>query len=276
MARFSLSVLIGLAALSPLRADAPSGDEFFEKEVRPLLIDRCLKCHGGEKTRGGLKLTSRESILQGGETGPAAVPGKPNDSLLVKLLHRDDATRMPKGANPLTDHEIAVLSRWVEVGLPYPASAALAGGFHHRRAAAAFRCDAAAGVSDCGEIRPDRWHPSQQREAKNSAAPPTGGFSSGGNDQASADAGGDRRLPGCGYCQAMLGLPLPDLSASLLPTQLRRSYGLHAPLLRLGRPTGATFRTIVCPVLRRRRGQGRWFQPRRIIATTGTRQSDKF
>ncbi len=112
-------------------ADAPSAaaDEFFEKEVRPLLIDRCLKCHGGEKTRGGLKLTSRDAILQGGDTGPAAVPGKPNDSLLVQLLHRDDTTRMPKG-DKLPDHDIAILTRWVEIGLPYPAAAALAGGFH--------------------------------------------------------------------------------------------------------------------------------------------------
>ena len=103
-------------------ADAPSaaGDEFFEKEVRPLLIDRCLKCHGGEKTRGGLKLTSRDAILQGGDTGPAAVPGKPDDSLLIQLLHRDDTTRMPKG-DKLPDHDVAVLTRWVEIGLPYPA-----------------------------------------------------------------------------------------------------------------------------------------------------------
>ncbi len=130
MVRFLLSVLVGLAALSPLRADAPAGDDFFEKEVRPLLIDRCLKCHGGEKTRGSLKLTSRDAVLQGGDNGPAAVPGKPADSLLVQLLLRDDARRMPKGANPLSDHEIAVLSRWVEIGLPYPAAAATAGGFH--------------------------------------------------------------------------------------------------------------------------------------------------
>src|ERR1700675_4545870 len=99
MVRFHLSVLLGLAALAPARADAPptAGDEFFEKEVRPLLINRCLKCHGGEKTRGGLKLTSRDAILQGGDTGPAARPGKANDSLLVQLLLRDDVRRMPKG-----------------------------------------------------------------------------------------------------------------------------------------------------------------------------------
>src|SRR5580700_9097752 len=102
MVRFHVAfvlVLAALAATSRLRADAPptAGDEFFEKEVRPLLIERCLKCHGGEKTRGGLKLTSRAAVLQGGETGPAAVPGKPDDSLLVQLLLRDDVRRMPKG-----------------------------------------------------------------------------------------------------------------------------------------------------------------------------------
>ncbi|HVS38182.1 MAG TPA: DUF1549 domain-containing protein, partial [Gemmataceae bacterium] len=132
MVRFPLGILVALTAATPAWADAPAtaGDEFFEKEVRPLLIDRCLKCHGGEKTRGGLKLTSRDAILQGGDTGPAAVPGKPNDSLLVKLLHRDDATRMPKNSDPLSDHDAAVLRGWVEIGLPYPAATAAAGGFH--------------------------------------------------------------------------------------------------------------------------------------------------
>ena len=49
------------------------------------------------KTRGSLKLTSREAVLQGGDTGPAAVPGKPDDSLLVQLVRRTDKTQMPKG-----------------------------------------------------------------------------------------------------------------------------------------------------------------------------------
>ena len=118
-----------LAFSARVRADS-AGDEFFEKEVRPLLIERCVKCHGGDKTRGSLKLTSREAVLLGGDTGPAAVPGKPVDSLLVQLVRRTDKMKMPKG-DRLPDHEIAVLTRWVEMGLPYPAATAtLAAGFH--------------------------------------------------------------------------------------------------------------------------------------------------
>ena len=105
-ARFHLLILLGLTAVAPARADAPSaaGDEFFEKEVRPLLVERCLKCHGGEKTRGGLKLTSRDAILQGGDTGPAAVPGKPDDSLLVQAAppRRHDAGCRKKTSCPTT------------------------------------------------------------------------------------------------------------------------------------------------------------------------------
>src|SRR5665213_681857 len=100
------------AVAAPVRADS-AGDEFFEKEVRPLLLERCVKCHGGEKTRGSLKLTSREAILQGGDTGPAAVPGKPDDSLLIQLVRRTDKMKMPKG-DKLPDREIGVLTRWVE------------------------------------------------------------------------------------------------------------------------------------------------------------------
>ena len=103
-----------LLAFSARVRAASVGDEFFEKEVRPLLIERCVKCHGGDKTRGSLKLTSREAVLLGGDTGPAAVPGKPDDSLLVQLVHRTDKMKMPKG-NRLPDHEIAVLTRWVGI-----------------------------------------------------------------------------------------------------------------------------------------------------------------
>jgi hypothetical protein len=120
---FIFGSAMALTSLTRALGAAPSaGDEFFEKEVRPILAEHCLKCHGGDKTRGSLKLTSRAALLQGGDTGPAAVPGKPNDSLLIQLVRRDDKTQMPKGKK-LPDHDIAVLTRWVEMGLPYPVAA---------------------------------------------------------------------------------------------------------------------------------------------------------
>src|SRR6188474_3420445 len=61
--------------------------EFFEKEVRPLLVMQCYKCHSaGEKKRGGLLLDSREGALEGGDNGPALEPGKPDESRLVQAI----------------------------------------------------------------------------------------------------------------------------------------------------------------------------------------------
>jgi hypothetical protein len=71
------TLMFVLLALGSATAADPLADEFFERDVRPLLADRCLKCHGPQKQKGGLRLDSRASILQGGETGPAAVPGTP-------------------------------------------------------------------------------------------------------------------------------------------------------------------------------------------------------
>jgi hypothetical protein len=61
-------------AASTARAETPANEEPFEKEVRPLLIERCQKCHGDKKPKGGLRLTSRESILKGGDSGPPFIP----------------------------------------------------------------------------------------------------------------------------------------------------------------------------------------------------------
>ena len=63
--------------------------------MRPLLVERCFKCHGGARARQP-QTHLREGILQGGDNGPAAVPGNPADSLLVKAVHWSDALKMPK------------------------------------------------------------------------------------------------------------------------------------------------------------------------------------
>src|SRR3954466_13038301 len=98
--RLSLLTLLGVCAVGPAAttraADEAGGVAFFETSVRPILQANCLKCHGGEKTKGGLKLTSRETILAGGETGPAALPSKPEQSLLVEAIgYRNDKLQMP-------------------------------------------------------------------------------------------------------------------------------------------------------------------------------------
>ena len=90
----------------------------YQDEVKPILAKHCLKCHGeGPKIRGGFRLDSREAVLRGGDLGPAASPGDPSQSLLVKAINYDELEMPPAGKLPA--HEIAVLTRWVKEGLPW-------------------------------------------------------------------------------------------------------------------------------------------------------------
>ncbi len=107
-----------LAAL-PARADDPAGAEFFEKAVRPLLAERCQKCHGAEKAKGNLRLDSRAAMLEGGGNGPSVVPGKPAESLLIDAINYGDLVQMPPKSK-LDAAEIATLTKWVELGAPWP------------------------------------------------------------------------------------------------------------------------------------------------------------
>src|ERR1700732_537010 len=84
---------------------APAEEEFFEKEVRPLLAQHCQKCHGDNKPKAGLRLTSRPNLLKGGDSGPAAAAGKPDQSLLLKAVRYGDSPRMPPQGK-LKDREI--------------------------------------------------------------------------------------------------------------------------------------------------------------------------
>ena len=97
-------------------------EEFFEKRVRPVLAERCYACHTNSKL-GGLQLDSRDAILKGGKSGPAIVPGKPGESLLIKAVNQTDPRlKMPMTGPKLTDDQIAALSHWVEIGAPWTAS----------------------------------------------------------------------------------------------------------------------------------------------------------
>src|SRR4051812_21161841 len=83
---------------APLAAAPDRGAEFFEKEVRPILVERCQSCHGDKKASGGLRLTGRAALLEGGESGPAVVPGKPGQSRLIDAVeYRGTAKMPPKG-----------------------------------------------------------------------------------------------------------------------------------------------------------------------------------
>ncbi|MEO6181874.1 MAG: PSD1 and planctomycete cytochrome C domain-containing protein [Verrucomicrobiota bacterium] len=113
------------AVIARLSAATPTPDQlaFFESKIRPLLVDNCYKCHSreAEKLKGGLSLEFRESVLKGGETGPAIVPGDPEKSLLIKAVRYTDADlQMPPKDKKLSETQINDLVAWVKMGAPDP------------------------------------------------------------------------------------------------------------------------------------------------------------
>jgi len=108
-------------AAVPLSAAADSqGVEFFEKRVRPVLVERCYECHAEKKQKGGLRLDSAAAALKGGDSGPALVPGKPDESRIIKAISWSDPDFQMPPKNKLSDAEIAALTDWVKMGAPDP------------------------------------------------------------------------------------------------------------------------------------------------------------
>lgn len=104
-------------------ADALSAEDatFFEAEVRPLLIEHCLKCHGSEKQEGGLRLDSREHLIDGGDSGPAVSLDEHAASLLLNAIRYEDYEMPPSGQ--LSAKKIEAFEEWLARGAPWPAGA---------------------------------------------------------------------------------------------------------------------------------------------------------
>ena len=98
--------------------------DLFARRVAPVLRQRCVKCHNAQKARGRLSLVRQQAILQGGETGPAIVPGNSAASMLVKMVIGDEP-QMPKQGAHLTAEEIADIRRWIDQGAIWPAGVEL-------------------------------------------------------------------------------------------------------------------------------------------------------
>jgi hypothetical protein len=104
----------------------PRADQlFFEAKIRPVLESRCVKCHAGVKAKGGLALDHRDGLRTGGDSGPALVPGKPGESLLLRAL-RHEGVKMPPDAR-LSDAVIADFRTWIERGAIDPRDEPTAG-----------------------------------------------------------------------------------------------------------------------------------------------------
>ena len=131
--RHSTLILSLCAASFAVAADdvqpTKEGLEFFEKNVRPILSDRCYECHSANKnsSKGGLILDSHDGAYKGGDEGPAVVPGNLEKSLLIKAVrYTDPEFSMPpkKTGGKLPDDKIAILEEWVKMGAPMPSGGA--------------------------------------------------------------------------------------------------------------------------------------------------------
>ena len=126
---FASLILPAVVVLCPPTAFGESfsaaGLEFFEKKIRPMLAAKCFECHShrAEKLKGGLLLDSREGFLKGGDSGPAAVPGKPAGNLFIEAVGYQNADLQMPPRSKLSDREIADLKQWVSIGMPWPEQA---------------------------------------------------------------------------------------------------------------------------------------------------------
>src|SRR4051794_2044530 len=112
------------SAAGEVSAKDGSGDRFFVEKVRPLLNSRCVSCHGPEKSDGGLRLDSRAAALKGGDSGPAFVPGKPDESLLLMAVKRTHKMLEMPPKDKLSSHDVTTLERWIREGAAWPADEA--------------------------------------------------------------------------------------------------------------------------------------------------------
>ena len=119
----TLGPLLGLALLAPtLRAQTQAEVEFFENRIRPVLAEKCFKCHGPKRQRSDLRVDSLAALLGGGERGPAVVPGDLEASLLIRALRYDDEDLVMPPRGKLADEVLADFEAWVTGGAVVPAS----------------------------------------------------------------------------------------------------------------------------------------------------------
>ena len=123
---FRISTFI--ATCFPLFASAaehtkPSAEalEYFEKHVRPILVEQCVKCHGEKKQQAGLRLDTAAGLAKGADGVAVVSPGEPEKSALVKSIRRAGDSPMPPDKS-LTKDQVTILETWIRTGAVFPAS----------------------------------------------------------------------------------------------------------------------------------------------------------
>ena len=116
---FVFACVTGLAVAAD---PTPEQTERFEKTIRPLLVEHCYKCHSaeGKKVKGGLRVDGRKFLLDGGDTGPALVPGDPAKSKLIEAVKYANKDLLMPPVGKLPADAIAALEAWVKEGAPWP------------------------------------------------------------------------------------------------------------------------------------------------------------
>jgi hypothetical protein len=123
-----MKVIVGFGfATSIAAAPSASGadDQFFRQRIAPILERRCLHCHGDSTRKGNLSLSTASAAFKGGDGGPAIVPGKPGESLLLEMISGEKPA-MPQKDKPLSLEDVAVVRDWIESGAAWPAGLTLA------------------------------------------------------------------------------------------------------------------------------------------------------
>ncbi len=124
MTRFRLSIFVFLFAAA-LTAQTQASSEFFEKKIRPILVNNCQGCHNSKAKTAGLDLTSAEGFTHGGQNGPIVAGSDPEASRLIKAVSYNESQKMPP-TGKLKDEEIADLTTWVKMGAAWPGAAGAA------------------------------------------------------------------------------------------------------------------------------------------------------
>jgi len=116
-----LLLLVAVTSVAAKKQELAVELDFFEKEIRSILVERCYECHSAEgKTKGGLRLDTKKGVRSGGDSGVAIVPGEPEASLLVEAIRYQNRDLQMPPKNPLPKREVAALEKWIQLGAPDP------------------------------------------------------------------------------------------------------------------------------------------------------------